>query len=223
VTSNRVLALAACLAVTAVGAASARGADDPHAALLAPSGACGAAADRTPLDPPAARQAMLCLTNYARARSGVRPLAANALLDTAGRSKLTDDVSCGEFSHTPCGRPFADVFAPYLARAGGYRIGENIALGGAEFATPRSTMDGWLHSAGHRANILAPEFRELGVGYVPSITFLGSPNVSLWSQEFGSRSTSARAAAAARPTASTPARTRPRHARMGLPLAATPR
>jgi uncharacterized protein YkwD len=219
-TSVRVLAVAACLAATAVVAASAPAAEDPHSVLLAPSGACGAAADETPLDPPAARQAMLCLTNYARARSGLPPLAGNALLDTAGQAKLRDDVSCGEFSHTPCGRPFADVFAPYLAGAGGYRIGENIALGGGEFATPRSTMDGWLHSAGHRANILAPEFRELGVGYVPSITFLGSRNVSLWSQEFGSRPTPA---ATARAAATTPVRARPRHARTRLPLAAARR
>jgi uncharacterized protein YkwD len=201
VTPNRVLALGACLAAIAA----------------------GAAADELPLDAAAARQAMLCLTNYARARAGLPPLTANALLDAAGQAKLRDDVSCGEFSHTPCGRPFADVFAPYLAGARGYRVGENIALGGGEFATPRSTLDGWLGSAAHRANILAAGFRELGIGYVPGITFLGLRNVALWAQEFGSRSTPARAAATGRAAARMPVRTRSGHARTRLPLAVTRR
>ena len=184
-TWNRALALAASLVAVAAGPAHAAGHVD---SLLAPPGVCGAAADLTPLDPTTARRAMLCLTNYARARSGLRPLAANAQLDAAGQSRLRGNVACGEFSHTPCGRPFANVFAAYLAGADGYRIGENIALGGDEFATPRSTMDGWLHSPGHRANILAPAFRDVGIGYVTGVAFQGSQNVSLWSQEFGSRS-----------------------------------
>ena len=40
--------------------------------------------------------------------------------------------------------------------------GENVAYG---YATGRTVVnDGWMHSAGHRANILDPSYRLLGVG-----------------------------------------------------------
>src|SRR5689334_10020715 len=95
-------ALLAALVFVAPGAA----ADDPQAALLAPSGTCGAAADQLGLDATTAQLTMQCLTNYARDRSGLPPLHLNATLDAAGDAKLAADVSCAEFSHTPCGRPF---------------------------------------------------------------------------------------------------------------------
>ena len=48
-------------------------------------------------------------------------------------------------------------------------------------------MNSWLHSAGHRKNILTPGFRELGIGYHPDETFQGHRGATLWSQEFGTR------------------------------------
>jgi uncharacterized protein YkwD len=39
-------------------------------------------------------------------------------------------------------------------------VGENIAYG----QTPLTVVDDWMNSPGHRANILNPEFREIGVG-----------------------------------------------------------
>ena len=39
---------------------------------------------------------------------------------------------------------------------------ENIAAGNA---TPEAVVDQWMHSPGHRANILNKDFKELGVGY----------------------------------------------------------
>jgi Cysteine-rich secretory protein family len=127
------------------------------------------------------------------------------VLDTAGTAKLGADLSCGEFSHTPCGNPFQSVFTDYLAGAAGYGIGENIAWGTGSYGTPRSTMDGWLNSTGHRANILTPSFTELGIGYLPDRSFLGYSGATLWSQEFGTRTPSATSAApSATPTATAP-------------------
>ena len=132
--SVRLLAALGC-AAAAVGGGSARAAVDPYASLLAPAGVCGAAADQLSLDANTAEQMMLCLTNYARAQSGLAPLTANALLDQAGHAKLDADLACGEFSHTPCGNPFELVFATYLRGASGYQLGENIAWGTGEFGT----------------------------------------------------------------------------------------
>lgn len=123
--SLTVLAVCAAAAFTAAGAVAAARANEPYAALLAPAGTCGAAEDKTDLDLASARTAMLCLTNYARTRHGLAPLRLNAVLHAAGQAKLTADVSCGEFSHTPCGHSFDTVFARYLVRAASYRIGEH--------------------------------------------------------------------------------------------------
>lgn len=40
--------------------------------------------------------------------------------------------------------------------------GENIAAG---YSTPDAVVTAWMNSAGHRANILDPNFREIGNGY----------------------------------------------------------
>jgi uncharacterized protein YkwD len=188
----RLPALIACVVFVAVGpAASARAADDPYAALLAPAGTCGAASEQLNLDAETAQLAMQCLTNYARAQQSLPPLQLSSTLNTAGQSKLKSDISCGEFSHTPCGQPFDSVFTTYVQGATSYQIGENIAWGTGSFGTPRQTMNGWLHSTGHRENILTAAYAELGVGYLPGQTFQGWSGATLWSQEFGLRNPAA--------------------------------
>jgi uncharacterized protein YkwD len=183
-------ALCVCVAVGALVLAStagAKAADDPYAALVAPSGTCGPAADQLGIDATTAQLAMQCLTNYARAQQGLAPLQLNATLNAAGQAKLKSNISCAEFSHTPCGQPFDTVFSSYVQGATSYQIGENIAWGTGSYGTPRQTMNGWVHSAGHRENILTAAYAELGVGYLPGQTFQGYDGATLWSQEFGLR------------------------------------
>ena len=55
--------------------------------------------------------------------------------------------------------------------------GENLAGGNA---TAEATMQQWLDSDGHCANLMNPAFTELGVGYFP-----GGPYTTLWVQNFG--------------------------------------
>jgi uncharacterized protein YkwD len=172
----------------ALSAGASRAAADPSSSLLAPSGVCGPAADRLNLDVTTARKAMVCLTNYARVHSGVKRLVGSAILNQAGEAKLDADISCGEFSHTPCSKPFEVVFAAYLTGATAYTLGENIAWGTGSFGTPRQTMNGWLHSSEHLQNILSPAFHQLGIGYLAGQTFQGATGATLWSQEFATRS-----------------------------------
>jgi uncharacterized protein YkwD len=183
----RILLLLCCAALAGAVVPGARSADDPYAALLAPSGQCGGAADQLNLDQSTAQQAMTCLTNYARMQSGLVPLQPNSALNDAGQAKLAADLSCAEFSHTPCGSPFTAVFETYIRGATSYGVGENIAWGTGSFGTPRQTMNGWLHSTGHRENILRADYRELGIGYLADQTFQGYAGATLWSQEFGVR------------------------------------
>ncbi len=165
----------------------ARADDDPYAALLAPAGSCGATDAELGLDRQTAQSTMLCLTNYARQHAGLSPLSLSPTLTTAGDAKLQADISCGVFSHEPCGQPFDTVFASYTAGAPAFRIGENIAWGTGTFGTPRSIMDAWLHSTAHRENILTPDFEELGIGYLSNQAFQGYVGAVLWSQQFGAR------------------------------------
>jgi uncharacterized protein YkwD len=50
--------------------------------------------------------------------------------------------------------------------------GENIAWGLGMKATPAAIVDKWMHSPGHRADILRPAFTQIGIGIA-----LGAPNV----------------------------------------------
>jgi len=181
-----VLALLLAAALAFAGAAAA--ARDRHESLLAPSGTCGAAEDQLGLDQATARVVMACLTNYARRQYGLRPLRLVPALNAAGNAKLAADVSCGAFTHEPCGKPFSSVFAAYIQGSSRYQLGENIAWGTGELGSPRQIMNAWLHSPGHRQNILTAAFTDLGIGYSANQTFLGYDGASLWSQEFGTRS-----------------------------------
>jgi uncharacterized protein YkwD len=210
------VAILAGVICAAVLCGAARADDDPYTALLAPAGTCGPAEEQLGLDEQTAQLTMLCLTNYARGRSGLSPLALNGTLNAAGSTKLLADVSCGVFSHEPCGRPFDSIFALYTQGAPAFQIGENIAWGTGTFATPRSIMSAWLHSTGHRENILTAGFRELGVGYLADQSFQGAVGATLWSQEFGTRSPAPATAVAPKTTRKPVAKKKP-HKRRGLP------
>jgi uncharacterized protein YkwD len=206
-------ALCVCVAAGTLVLASTAGAtpaDDPYAALVAPSGTCGPAADQLGIDAATAQLAMQCLTNYARAQQGLAPLQLNATLNAAGQAKLKSDISCAEFSHTPCGQPFDTVFSSYVQGATSYQIGENIAWGTGSYGTPRQAMNGWVHSAGHRENILTAAYAELGIGYLPGQTFQGYDGATLWSQEFGLRTPGLSATSTPKPvTKAKPKKNRP--------------
>jgi uncharacterized protein YkwD len=49
----------------------------------------------------------------------------------------------------------------------GYEVGENIAWGTQNLASPREIVAAWMASPGHRANILDPHFRDTGIGVSP--------------------------------------------------------
>jgi uncharacterized protein YkwD len=128
-------------------------------------------------------KAMLCLVNRARSARGLSALAAPASLAKAAGRKSGDILRCDEFSHEACEREFT-----YWIERFGYRFcsaGENIAYGGGSYATPRSIFSLWMHSSGHRRNILGA-YEDIGIGLqVGSLE--GEDGAHVWTQEFGSR------------------------------------
>ena len=45
-----------------------------------------------------------------------------------------------------------------------WSLGENIAWGTGRLASPTEIVDTWMHSPGHRQNILTASFRHIGLG-----------------------------------------------------------
>jgi uncharacterized protein YkwD len=150
--------------------------------LLAPKGACGAQTDRA-VTPRARERAMRCMVNFARRAHGHRALRVRAgRLMAAADRKAADILRCGDFSHTACGRAFT-----FHIRAAGCRgAGENIAWGSGPLGTVRSVLRGWLHSDGHRANLLNPRFRDHGVA-LRTGTMRGTAGAAVWVHELGYR------------------------------------
>lgn len=132
---------------------------------------------------------MTCLVNYARSQGGLKPLRSSAALFEAGQLRLAASIRCNTLSHDACGEPFEAVFrrSGYLKGAVHYVLGENLGWGQGELGSPRALMEAWLRSPPHRANLLRPVYRELGVAVLASDSFLGYRGVRLWATEFGSR------------------------------------
>jgi hypothetical protein len=103
------------------------------------------------------------------------------------------------FSHvSPDGVDLEQRLASYVPVNGGWLIGENIAWGEGSNSTPAFIVDGWMHSAGHRANILQPGFREIGIGIVNGTPRGSTPATSAtYTTDFGARDTGATSPGAA--------------------------
>ena len=122
------------------------------------------------------------LTNNERAKAGLPPLKLNNKLVNAAQDHSSDMAQDDFFSHTGAdGSSIGD-----RVKGSGYqysRTGENIAAGQP---TPEAVVRGWMNSPGHRANILNPNYTEIGVGYEYLENDTGSVNYNhYWTQVFG--------------------------------------
>jgi len=113
------------------------------------------------------RSATLCLVNVERTKRGLVALTLNPQLAKAAQNFSAAMVRQRFFDHvSPGGSTLLSRArsALYLRGARSYALGENIAWGSGDFATPRETVKDWMESAGHRENILGRGFRHIGVG-----------------------------------------------------------
>lgn len=130
-----------------------------------------------PFTAPAASQGhqmearMLALVNAARAQprrcgnqsfAAVPPLMPQSLLTEIAAGHAAEMARYSYFSHTARDGSTVGV----RANRAGYRwrsIGENIAAGQR---TAETAVQGWLNSPGHCANIMAPNYEEMGLAFV---------------------------------------------------------
>ena len=120
---------------------------------------------------------VVATTNTERANLGLTPLVEHPLLDGVAQAYAGVLAEGACFGHE-CGE------VPELAgRVGAVdyrwqRLGENIAAGQS---TSDEVVRDWMSSPAHRANLLDPSFREIGVAVVPGV----APYGVYWVQLFG--------------------------------------
>jgi uncharacterized protein YkwD len=119
--------------------------------------------------------------NRLRATFGLAPLRINSRLEAAADDRVIDMFGKHYFGHvSPDGiQPWSWV----EQRGYDYReFGENLAVG---YTSADSVVDGWMHSPGHRANVLNRNFEEVGVAVVqesPTRGFRGPTIVAIYGE-----------------------------------------
>ena len=134
-------------------------------------------------DPLSLARSAADLGNQERLKAGLNPLAWNDQLAAAATKYAGQMAAASFFAHngpdgsTPVSRAQAAGYPAY--GWGGLYVGENLARG---FNTAESVDQAWMNSAEHRANLLLPKYREIGIGVA-----VAPDGTKYWAQEFGSR------------------------------------
>jgi len=157
------------------------------AAVAAPEASAAAhcaGAKRTleQLGPEASRAATLCALNRERARRHLRALRLDRRLTGAAQRHSEDMVAHGYFAHGDFGARIRH--SGWTRHRSSWMIAENIGYGSGAMGTPAGIVDAWMHSAGHRANILERRFRYIGIGIASGMPSGGGG--ATYSTDFGS-------------------------------------
>ena len=128
----------------------------------------------------AAESQLLLEMNRVRAQHGLRPLARDTRLVRAARWHSRDMLARNFFAHGD----FARRMRAFQIR--GPLTGENIAWGLGRRGSARALVAAWLASPAHRANLLRPGFRRVGVGAL-SGTFSGHAGARVVTANFAGR------------------------------------
>ncbi len=119
--------------------------------------------------------AVLDLINKERAKAGLKPLKMDKKLLDAAMKRAEENIVYYDHKR-PDGSTFNTVDTSFSD------MGENIAIG---YHNAQEVMNGWMNSPGHKANILDPDYKSVGVG-----VFYQNGQKS-WSQEFSSQNPTA--------------------------------
>jgi uncharacterized protein YkwD len=142
--------------------------------------AFSALAGQAKATPTTAELAMLQAMNAARHAHGLAPLRIDRRLQRAACGHSRAMLRTDSFSH--------GAFAARIRRAGvrARRVGENLAWGVGALAQAQSIVSVWLASPEHRANLLRPGYRTVGVG-IRVGTFEGHAGASVITTDFAGR------------------------------------
>jgi uncharacterized protein YkwD len=104
---------------------------------------------------------ILYFTNLERTKRGLKNLKFSPKLTRSANAKSRDMFAYQYFAHTSPSDS-KKTFAYFIDNESYLfvRISENLAIG--EFETAQQVVDAWMNSPDHRANILFPDYREIG-------------------------------------------------------------
>ncbi len=118
------------------------------------------------------------LQNRARRSAGLLPLCVDPILTEAARGHSADMIARNYFGHGLVGARLTSYGYNWLT------YGENIAGGyGGYYATGDGAIDQWMASPMHHANIMNPNFQEVGVGKATG-EYNGIVNYTLYTVDF---------------------------------------
>lgn len=109
------------------------------------------------------KEEVVSQTNFFRKNLGLGELKSSYALETAAAQKLNDMAQNNYFAHTsPSG-----VSPWHWIEVNQYKYsyaGENLAIG---FFSAKDTVDAWINSPTHKANITNGNYKEIGVAVAP--------------------------------------------------------
>jgi len=128
-------------------------------------------------------QLVTCI-NLERAQRGLPQLRISPSLVTSARAHSADMGQRKYFDHNV---PGGETWQARVIRSGyslrGYKVwkaGEDIYWGAGLKSSPVAAVDAWMHSATHRAVILAKGFRDIGVGAIQAPDGGGQASGPVW-------------------------------------------
>ena len=127
-----------------------------------------------------------------RAANGLRPLSLSPQLAAAARQHTSEMLAKGYFAHESFGGgPFSERLQRFYApgRSGRWSVGENLLWSSPDVQAKRA-VELWMASPGHRENILAPAWREIGIAAIhanTSVGAFGGGAVTVITTDFGVR------------------------------------
>lgn len=127
--------------------------------------------------------AILCLVNAERRKQGLKALKRSSVLARAASGHSSDMLKRRYFEHSGPGGPTLRTRLTKV-RYRGAAAGENIAYGSNFNA--KLVMQAWMNSPPHKANILSPRFKFLGVGIAVGLPVSPGRPGSTYTQNFGS-------------------------------------
>jgi uncharacterized protein YkwD len=125
------------------------------------------------------------LVNQERTKRGLTSLVRSEGLTNAARYQAADMSQDDYFGHDTMDRVGGKLVkvCNTWERIAHYYTGANGENAAAGYHSPESVMNGWMNSSGHRANILNPNTRAIGVGFYKGSGYYHN----YWIQDFGTK------------------------------------
>jgi uncharacterized protein YkwD len=152
---------------------------ESHISAVLAAGCLAVAAAPSALAAPRGGEAasLLRIVNATRAAHHLHSLRLDGALTRAARSHTAEMLRGNFFGH-------GDFYGRMVAFQLGGSLGENLAWGTGSSGGARAIVRMWLASPPHRANLLRPGYRRLGVG-VATGAFHGAAGATVVTADFG--------------------------------------